>query len=174
MIVFGVFSVIGVGVREECLCRGVIQNIIAKKYANSVKGIWITVIVSAIIFGLLHVPNILVGMKPLALLSQVLTATFTAIFFGAVYLRSGSIWALILIHTLTDLASLAKSMFYEGVSDVDIANELSLKWDSIVVYLIFLGVSAFLLRPSKCKQIYESLCFADETAKTETDAEPEI
>ncbi len=41
LMVVGVVSVIGVGVREECIYRETIQNIVAKKHANSVKGIWI-------------------------------------------------------------------------------------------------------------------------------------
>ena len=39
LIVYGLFTVLGVGIREECIYRGVIQNIVARKYANSVKGV---------------------------------------------------------------------------------------------------------------------------------------
>lgn len=161
LIAYGIFTVVGIGIREECIYRAVIQNIVAKKYAKSVKGIWITAIVAAIIFGLCHVPNLLFGMNPLAVLSQVVTATFIGLLFGAVYLRSGNIWTLILVHTLIDTTSLAKSIFLDS-SDIEIANRLSFSWELLIFHMILLGLAAFLLRPSKCKQICESLCFAGE------------
>lgn len=165
LIVYGVFSVIGIGIREECIYRAVIQNIVAKKHAKNVKGIWLTATVAAIIFGLCHVPNLFFGMNPTAVLSQVITATFMGLLFGAVYLRSGSIWTLMLVHTLIDTTSLAKSIFLDS-SDLEIANRLSFSWSLVIFYLILLGFTAFLLRPSKCQQIRESLCFADEESES--------
>ena len=167
LVVYGVFSVIGIGVREECIFRGTLQNILAKKYAKSVKGIWITVIVTALTFGLTHVTNVFFGMDPLAVLTQVISATCLGILFGAVYLRSGSIWALILIHTLTDIAGLANSTFLY-FDDIEDMNQLSWSWKKLIIYLIYIGFAAFLLRPSKHKQICESLCFADEESETAT------
>ena len=162
MMVYGVFSIVGVGVREECIYRATIQNILAKKHANSVKGIWITVIIGAIIFGLTHVTNIFFGMDPLAVLAQVVSVIFVGLLFGAVYLRSGNIWVLILIHTLTDVASLASSIFLRNISDIEVMNQISWSWKKLIVWLFYVGLTAFLLRPSKCKQICESLCFASE------------
>ena len=162
MMVYGVFSIVGVGVREECIYRATIQNILAKKHANSVKGIWITVIIGAIIFGLTHVTNIFFGMDPLAVLAQVVSVIFVGLLFGAVYLRSGNIWVLILIHTLTDVASLASSIFLRNISDIEVMNQISWSWKKLIVWLLYVGLTAFLLRPSKCKQICESLCFVSE------------
>jgi membrane protease YdiL (CAAX protease family) len=167
LIVYGVFSVFGVGVREECIYRATIQNIVAKKHANSVKGIWITVIVSAIIFGLTHASNLFFGMNPLAVLTQVFSATFIGLMFGAVYLRSGSIWALIFVHTLTDIGGLASSTFLH-VSEIEDFNQLSWSPRRLVLWLIYVGLTIFLLRPSKCKQICESLCWEGEESKAAT------
>ena len=167
LIVYGLFSVVGIGVREECLYRATIQNILAKKYANSVKGIWITAIIGAIIFGLTHVSNLFFGMDPLAVLTQVISATFVGLLFGAIYLRSGSVWALILIHTLTDTAGLAGSTFLY-ISDIEDMNQLSWSWERLIAWLLYVGIAVFLLRPSKCKQICESLCFAGEESEADT------
>ena len=164
LMVLGVFSIFGVGVREECIYRATIQNLLAKKYANSVKGIWITVGVASVIFGLTHATNLLYGVAPIAVLSQVITATAVGVLFGAVYLRSGSIWALILIHTLTDVAGLAKSTFLYRI-DAEVISELSLSWGTALVCAVYIGLAAFLLRPSTCKQVYESLCFAGEPSE---------
>ena len=170
IIIFEVFCIIGVGIREECIYRATIQNIVAKKHANSVKGIWITVIVSSIIFGLCHVTNIFFGVKPLAVLSQVISATCLGSLLSAVYLRSGSIWALIFIHTLTDLAGYSGTRFLANGSNVGTINTLSFSVSSLIFNLLFIGLAIFLLRPSKCNQVYENLCFADEKSDLSIDA----
>ena len=159
--VYGVFSIVGVGIREECIYRATLQNILAKKYAKSPKGIWLTATLSAALFGLSHVTNLFFGMDPAAVLNQMLSACFLGLLFGAVYLRGASLWSLILIHTLTDLAGLAGSTFL-FIRDVELLNQLSWRWEKLILWLIYLGFAAFLLRPSKCKQICQSLCFADQ------------
>lgn len=159
LIVYGISCVVGVGVREECIYRAIIQNILAKRYANSVKGVWITVIISAIIFGLTHASNLLFGMDPLAVLTQMISAAFIGLLFGAVYLRSGSIWAVILIHTLTDIVGLAESTFLH-LDDIEVMNKLTWATGKPILWAIYIGFTVFLLRPSKCRQIFEGFCFA--------------
>jgi membrane protease YdiL (CAAX protease family) len=174
MIAFGLFGMIGVGIREECIFRGIVQNIIAKKHANSVKGIWLTAILGGFIFGLGHLQNLFVGMEPYAVFTQVISASVSGIFYSAIYLRSGSLWALIFIHALTDTASLSKTVFFAGMTDVDVANQqLVLSWGALALFLGFIALTAFLLRPSKCKQICENFCFLDKKATPETDVAPE-
>ena len=150
LILFGLISVVGIGIREECVFRATIQNILAKKYANSAKGIWITAIVSALIFGLIHAFNVFSGVDLLPAVVQAFTNVGIGLFFAALYLRSGNLWVLIFVHTLTDTAGLAGSVFlYQS----DIAVISSMSWQSLIGGLIFLGISCFLLRPSKCKEI---------------------
>ena len=163
VIVYSIFSIFCVGIREESFYRATIQNIVAKKHANSVKGVWTTVITSSLLFGLCHISNVFHGVKLGAVLVQVLFAAVVGLLFGAVYLRSGSIWALIIIHTFTDIAGLAESSFIKNVSFADDVEKIasSFSWSAIIIRLIYIGIVIFLLRPSKCKQIYENLCFAE-------------
>lgn len=169
LIIYGVFSVFGIGFREECIYRATIQNVVAKKHANSVKGIWITVIIGAFIFGLTHVSNLFFGVEPLAVLTQAISSTFVGLLFGAIYLRCGNIWVLILIHTLTDIAGLSGSTFL-NISDVEDISQLSssLSWGWLLLRLAYVGFAIFLLRPSKCKQICENFYFADKESETAT------
>ena len=126
-------------------------------------GIWLTAFLGGFIFGLGHLQNIFAGMEPSAVFTQVITASITGIFYSAIYLRSGNIWALIFIHALTDTASLSKTVFFAGMNDVDVANQqLSLSWGVPFLCLGLIVLTAFLLRPSKCKEICESFCFAGE------------
>ena len=167
LILYGIISIICVAVREECIYRATIQNIVAKKHANSVKGVWITVIVSSIIFGLCHIFNIFFGVAPISVLTQVLSGFILGLLFGAIYLRSGSLWAIIFIHTLTDIVGLADSTFL-SINDVENMNQLSISWGRIILYLIYIGFTIYLLRPSKCKQIYENFCFKDKKSEVDT------
>ena len=166
LIVYGLFTVLGIGIREECIYRGVIQNIVAKKYANSVKGIWITAIVGAFIFGVMHISNLFGGVSPSAVFAQVISAIFSGLIFSAIYLRSGNIWSLIFLHTLIDSVGLVPSTFL-GMTLTDNLNQMSWSWISLIYWALKLGYAAFLLRPSKCKQIYENLCFAGEESKSD-------
>lgn len=174
MIAFGLFGMIGVGIREECIFRGIVQNVLAKKYANSTKGIWLVAILGGLIFGLGHLQNLFAGVQPLAVFAQVISTSASGIFYSALYLRSGSLWALIFIHALTDTASLSRTVFFAGLSDVDAVNEqLTLSWGVLFLCVVSIALTAFLLRPSKTRQILDSFCFTDKKATPETDFEPE-
>jgi cbb3-type cytochrome oxidase subunit 3 len=48
-----------------------------------------------------------------------------------------------------------------GVTLTENLNQMSFDWITLVFLAIRIGYAAFLLRPSKCKQIQESLCFAE-------------
>jgi membrane protease YdiL (CAAX protease family) len=167
LIVYGLFTVLCVGIREESIYRGIIQNIVAKKYANSVKGIWITAIVGSAIFGVMHITNIFTGAHPIVILNQVLSAMVSGLVISAIYLRSGNIWVVILIHTLIDTVGLVPYTFL-GVTLTENLNQMSFDWITLVFLAIRIGYAAFLLRPSKCKQIYESLCFKDKESAADT------
>lgn len=166
LILYSLFSILGVGVREECIYRGTVQNIVAKKYANSVKGIWITAIVGAFIFGIMHAGNFFTTTtNPSSIVVQIISAMFSGLVFSAIYLRSGNLWVVILIHTLIDTAGLLPFSLL-GVTLDESLNQMVWDWTKLIVWAVDIGIAAFLLRPSKCKQICESLCFADKESES--------
>lgn len=150
MIIFGIVQVIGVGIREECFFRGAIQNVLARKYACSVKGVWISALICSVLFGFTHITNLFTGYNPLVVLMQILSATGTGLFLCAVYLRSGNLWAVALVHALIDLVALSKSIFLTQTR-VEAVN--SLGWESLFGMVIFVLPAIFLLRPSKSREI---------------------
>jgi membrane protease YdiL (CAAX protease family) len=165
LILYSLFSIVGVGIREECIYRGTIQNIVAKKYANSVKGIWITAIVGSFIFGIMHAGNFFTTVTdPYSIVVQIISAMFIGLVFSAIYLRSGNIWAVILIHTLIDAAGLVPFSFLGVTLDANL-NQMVWDWTKLIFWAVDIGIAAFLLRPSKCKQICENLCFAEKTSE---------
>ena len=159
MILYSLFSILCVGIREECVYRATVQNIVAKKYANSVKGIWITAIVGAFIFGIMHAGNFFTTTtNPSSIVLQIISAMFSGLVLGAIYLRGGNVWVVILIHTLIDVTGLVPFSFF-GVTLDESLNKLTWDWARMILWAVEVGLTVFLLRPSKCKQICESLCF---------------
>jgi membrane protease YdiL (CAAX protease family) len=165
MIIFGLVQAVGIGIREECFFRGAIQSIIAKKYIRSAKGVWFAALIASSIFGIVHLFNLFTGFNPLVVFMQAISATGTGLFFAAVYLRSRSLWVPILVHALIDTVALSGSIFLTQTR-AETVNELSL--GALAGMAIYILPTIFLLRPSKCKQIYESLCFAEKESATDT------
>lgn len=154
-IVLGVIMLLGVGFREEILFRGVIANAIGRKYANSTKGIWITVISSGVIFGALHMANMFHGVSFQSALIQSIDAIGGGMYCCAVYLRGGSIWVVALMHTLLDAAGGVTFLFANAGNLIDAINGTSMD----VLYLLPLDLllTAFLLRKSKRQRIMDRM-----------------
>ena len=103
VIVLFVLLFLSVGFVEEILFRGVMMTLLVNKWGNSRKGIYLAVIVSSLLFGLLHILNLIMGRYTLiAALTQTGYALFFGVFFGACMLRNNSIWPVIFAHALFD------------------------------------------------------------------------
>ena len=158
-IVLGVLMLIAVGYREEVFYRGVITNAIARKYADSARGIWITVLSSSALFGAMHMGNVLHGASFQSALIQSFSAIGTGAFFCAVYLRSGSIWGVAWLHTLVNAAGAFEALFTNSGGDLaDVVNSLSGYGlvETIITVFDFIIV-AFLLRKSKRQRILDRI-----------------
>ena len=153
-IFLGVLMLIGVGFREEILFRGVIANAIARKYANSKKGLWITALCTGAIFGSMHLANVFHGVSFEGALIQSLSAFGSGIFFCAVYLRGGSIWAMACLHSLFNAAGAAEVLFTNGAGNLStVINGLG---PQEIIYIGFdILLVAFLTRKSKRQRIID-------------------
>ena len=158
-IVLGVLMLIAVGYREEILYRGVITNAIARKYADSAKGIWITVLSSSALFGAMHMGNVLHGASFQSALIQSFSAIGTGAFFCAVYLRSGSIWGTAWLHTLINAAAAFEALFINSGSDLaDVVNGLEgLALLQLIIAVFDFLIVAFLLRKSRQQKILDRI-----------------
>lgn len=98
---FNVYSLLNVfvgcfliGVAEEFLCRGWLLNEFLERYGDSKKGVWYSIIISGIIFGLFHLGNISsFGQDIPETISQVVSAAGTGIFLGLIYYKTKNIWS---------------------------------------------------------------------------------
>ena len=91
------------GFVEELVCRGFILTIMLDKYGTTKKGVYKAVLLSSVLFGLLHFMNLLTGRGTFVQVgSQVLYAIFLGVFFSAIFIRCKSLWPAIIAHAVFD------------------------------------------------------------------------
>ncbi len=94
-----------VGITEEFLCRGWLLNEFLERFGESKKGIWYSIVISGLIFGMLHISNIFTAHQDIAsTIVQAISAAGTGIIFGIIYYKVKNIWSVVLLHGLWDFS----------------------------------------------------------------------
>lgn len=106
-----------VGMNEEIWMRSLILNLFLKKYGRTKKGVWTSIILSAVVFGVIHIPNI-AFMNPITLIVQVINAASAGVLFAAIFICSKNIWAGMVTHAAVDWLALFIANCYTGGSSV--------------------------------------------------------
>ena len=126
-----------IGVAEEFLCRGWLLNEFLERYGDSKKGVWFSIIISGIIFGLMHLGNIYTAGQDIpSTISQALSAAGTGIFLGLIYYKTKNIWSVIFLHGFWDF-----SLLLSDISPVQSTTEIFTTLS--VVSLVFTILSFF-------------------------------
>lgn len=155
MILAGCLMLFGVGFREESVFRGIVAENIGAKYAKDPRGVWLSVIVSGAFFMALHIPNLFAGLQPVPLLMQLVGTFAGGMMLTAVYYRSGSLWGVIFLHALNDLAGLLLPYFtLNGGTDVEAMNEAS--WPTLILSAVDVIVTLYILRKKKIGEVIEN------------------
>ena len=142
------------GIAEEIVFRGIPCSNwmrVAKDESDVMK----CVLFTAIIFGFVHGLNALAGAPIFATVFQVCYAVAFGIFLAAVFLRSGSIWPTMIVHTLIDFSAFL-------YMDVDKGGIITEELTIDLGFFITIGLSVFMilialimLRRSKREQILQ-------------------
>ena len=144
---------IAAGFYEETIFRGVTVPI-GMRYFKSEKRVGILVLISALVFGLMHIGNIANGASIQMGIAQGIATTFAGIFFIAVYLRTGNILIPIFMHGLYDYMCFVTDPTLEnGIMANDIA--MSALVPAVLVDVIAGIWGLYLLRPAKRAEIHE-------------------
>ena len=93
-----------VGVCEEFLCRGWLLNEFLERYGDTKKGVWYSIIISGVIFGLIHLGNFFAGQDLVSTITQILNASAVGIVLGLIYYKTKNIWSVIVLHGLWDFS----------------------------------------------------------------------
>ena len=105
VLVFSIF----VGIAEEFLCRGWLQNEFIERYSDNKKNVIASIILSSLVFGLMHISNL--GTQNLfETILQVLNATAVGVLFGSIYYKTKNIWSVIFLHAFYDFSILLGEM----------------------------------------------------------------
>lgn len=142
-----------VGITEEFLCRGVLAELLLRRYGATKEGIWKAVIVSGVLFGLAHLSN-LFGAKPVGVLVQCVIAGMMGMAFAAIYFRTGNIWVTVVLHAFIDICAIITGGLYTGELAETISGYQPIQLIGVIPYVILLLV---LLRKKKMDQIISRL-----------------
>ncbi|MGN0341832.1 MAG: type II CAAX prenyl endopeptidase Rce1 family protein [Roseburia sp.] len=144
-----------VGFAEEIFLRGIALNVLVDRFSKTRKGVLGAVLISSVVFGLAHFVNLLAGANLESVCVQVIQAGILGVILAAIYLRSNNIWITIIIHALTDWASLMGSgVFGQGDMVDGISNISRMNLISVPILLIPCFV---LLRRSKLDEVVNRL-----------------
>lgn len=101
VLVEGFVYYIGVGMVEELYLRGLLQNVLQECFAGRKHPALYAVLVTSALFGLGHVVGC-IGQPLLTGVCRVLWAAALGVYFGAVYVRTRNLTAVMLLHALID------------------------------------------------------------------------
>lgn len=89
-----------VGIEEELIFRGVVLNCIFRKNKTIVLGC----LYSGLLFGLAHLENLIWGedMNPVTIWSTIIFGCIVGFVWSVIYLRTKSLWSVILLHFAWD------------------------------------------------------------------------
>lgn len=137
------------GLFEEYFCRGLLLGLLLKAFSRHSKTsqIWLAVFVSSLLFGLSHVLN-LTHQSMSDTILEIISASVGGVFYGAVYLRTGTILMAMLVHGLWDFIV---TLIVSGQINTTQTAEGTAR--SILLSLIVLLISIFYLRKSKIRTI---------------------
>ena len=143
LMVFLVFCM-SVGLLEEIVCRGLLFGVFKKYFGDSKKGIYASVLLSALMFGCIHLENLLVYPdRVISTIAQVISAFFVGVLFAVIYYRTENLLVCIILHGVFDFCGFFWFLFSK---DIDKMLASSNETDSdIISALVFIGLSSFFL-----------------------------
>lgn len=146
------------GLFEEILCRGLIQTVFLQKWGHTKKGIYFSVILSSLLFGMCHLIHFFLGHATLlASVTQVIYATFIGVFMSACMLRNESIIPIIIVHGIVDITGdLNEIAIGGGINRGLMTITLSSAVESVIIMLPLLLYGLFILRKCTCREFMES------------------
>ena len=138
------------GVVEEIQFRGFAISHAMSIHNTKKQGI-IFLFYTAFIFGIFHFINLFFGGEFIPTLGQVIMATGFGLYFGALYLRTGSILPGVIVHALFDFSVAYQPAEAEIRKSVSIGNTTLLaEIKQNVLFIIIFGImAAIMLRKSK-------------------------
>lgn len=100
---------------EEVGSRGVILTLFRSKYSTRM-----SIVISAACFGLMHLLNMLDGREPVWVVGQVVWAFILGLFYGYVFVKSGSLLPCMIVHYLGNAFIGSLTGYIQTIASVEI------------------------------------------------------
>lgn len=151
MVLF-LLHVLFVGIGEELLFRGILQNAMHEYFGeDSLKKLYKAIILSSTLFGMVHLVNVFKGVTFLSAFFQALVAIPVGGGLGAMYYRSNkNLWVCIIAHASVDMNSFIASGVLSGTTITESINEMD--YAQIITFILFVVVDMYVLRKSVMKK----------------------
>ena len=102
-----IFMCATVGIAEEFLCRAWLQNEFIERFGSTKRGVFISIILSSLVFGFMHITNIFATPQgAFETFNQIAQALGSGFLFGAIYYKTKNIWNSAFLHGFFDFALL--------------------------------------------------------------------
>jgi membrane protease YdiL (CAAX protease family) len=98
------------GFVEEVVFRGIILYSLVRLWGKKNRGIVMAIIVQAVLFALPHVFQVLAGVAPTSVLSNVLATLIFGLWTGMLVVVVGSLWPAIFLHAVSNSFTLIKGL----------------------------------------------------------------
>lgn len=142
-----------IGMSEEFECRAIMAETLLEHFGTERSGMLKAVIVSAVIFGGMHLMNIGVpNADPVGIVLQAAQAFVIGLVFAAIYFRTGNIWVCVTVHAIWDFFSFLQvhnALFAHATGNLASAladmSAISL-WTAVAASVIFIVYAIIILR----------------------------
>lgn len=109
-IVLFALQCLSVGLFEEIVFRGLILVLLLERLPKTKEGIFLSILISSIIFGSSHILNLFVGAGFSATILQIGYSFLTGMMWAVVFLATKNIWFSVVLHAIYNFVGL---LFYE-------------------------------------------------------------
>lgn len=117
------------GFWEEAASKGLVMSGMFFKWKNTVKGRIGMVFITGVLFGALHILNVLINHDIMRCLWNALYASAFGVFLAAVYLHSESITLCMVLHAIWDIVIRIPRNFCEDINEGAVLNFIYLSQD---------------------------------------------
>ncbi len=106
---------LSIGFFEEIIFRGIILVLLLKKLAQTKNGVFLSIVISSAIFGLIHVLNLFDGASMGDTVLQIGYSFLVGMMWAVMFLKTGNLWLTMLLHATYNF--FGQVMFYLGSVD---------------------------------------------------------
>ena len=150
---------LAIGTVEEFLFRGWLLNEFLERFSKTRRQAITSIVLSGIIFGLVHITNLVSTTNTFYTIIQIIQATSIGILFGAIYYRTKNIWACITLHAAYDFSIMLSEVnsIKDCVANYSSAPSILIYelFATLVIVLIYILATTILLSKSKMNKLVD-------------------